>query len=232
MARPERTWMASLTHWLARGVTLLVLWAPILLVLTVLSPTAGRPSPQYGLTALALALIAERVLRVLFFLPTALRARGRYRVLPRRPSLAVLFGALGLSLVGYGGWLGVQRGLTGAVIASLLSAALSVMGAWRYRRWAMWGGWLEVRDGLVSVEGTRRDYTVPLGQIRAVHHRERDGSYWIETPWPERNTLVLTPAALGRYWIEDAEDLLNDLRGGAEIREVKALIGLVAGRRT
>lgn len=223
--------MPSISHWTARGATLLILWAPIVLVLTVIQPTAARPPPLYGLTALALALIAERLLRTLFWIPVATRAHGRHRVVPRWPYRGVHAAALGLALWAWAGWNLFNREAPGVASLALIAGGVCFLAARYFRRLAIWGGWFEVHNGLLTLQGTHTDFAVPVGQICAVHRRERDGSFWIETPWEDRNSLVLTRSAQGRYWIEDAEVLLRMLAPAVEVREVKALIGLLSGRR-
>jgi len=223
--------MPTASHWVARGITLLILWAPIVLVLTVVHPTEGRPPPLHGLTALVLALIAEHLLCVLFWIPVATPASGRHRVLPRWPSRGVHAAALGVALAAWAAWNLAAREAPGLAALAVIAGLLSLWGARYIRRQALWGGWFEVNDGLLSLQGTSQDYAVPVGQIRAVHRRQRDGSYWIETPWPDRNSLVLTRGAQGRYWIEDAEAMLSLLGPTVDVREVKALIGLLSGRR-
>ncbi len=223
--------MPSFSHWIARGITLLILWAPIVLVLTLIQPISGRPPPLHGLTALALSLIAEHLLRTLFWIPMAVPASGRHRVVPRRPHGGVHAAALGLGLFGYGLWTSGSQGSPEVAGLALVAGLLCLWLARTFRALAMWGGWFEVNDGLLSLEGTGANYAVPLGQIRAVHRRVGDGSFWIETPWADRNSLVLTPGAHGRYWIEDAEQLLGLLEPAVEVREVKALAGLLSGRR-
>lgn len=219
------------SRWIARGISLLILWAPIVLVLTVLHPTVGRPPPLHGLTALVLSLIVEHVLTTVFWIPVAQAASGRHRVLPRSPHLAVHGAALGLGLVAYGLWVWSSGESPGVAVVAVGVGACWLWGARFFRRLPLWGGWFEVHDGLLSLQGTTRDYSVPVGQVRAVHRRTRDGSFWIETPWEARNTLVPTRGAQGRYWVEDAEALLRLLGPAVEVREVKALIGLLSGRR-
>ncbi len=223
--------MPSASHCIARGITLLMLWAPIVLILTVVQPTEGRPPPLHGLTALVLALITEQVLCTVFWIPIAAAARGRHRVVPRWPARAVHAAALGFALWAWGAWNLTLRDASGTAGLALGAGCLSFLAAFYFRRLVLWGGWFEVHDGMLTLQGTSTDYVVPVGQILAVHRRERDGSYWVETPWERRNSLVLTPEAQGRYWIEDADDLLRGLAPAVEVREVKALIGLLSGRR-
>ncbi len=223
--------MPSAGHWIARGITLLILWAPLLLLLTALQPTEGRPPPLHGLTALVLSLIAEHLLVTVFWIPVAMKARGRHRVVPRWPYTPVHAAALGLALFAWAVWQLATLDRPGIGLSAVLAGGLCLLGARYLRRLTLWGGWFELHDGLLTLQGTDTDYAVPVGQIRAVHRRMRDGSYWIETPWEERNSLVLTRGAQGRYWIEDAEELLRVLAPAVEVREVKALIGLLSGRR-
>jgi hypothetical protein len=222
--------MPSATNWTARGITLLILWAPIVLVLTVIQPTSGRPTPLHGVTALVLALILEHMLYGLFCIPVANSAHGRHRVLPRARHGGVHAAALAVGMWSYASWTLDTRGSPVIAGLTILSGLVFLFGARAFRKQSLWGGWFEVHDGMLVLRGTASDYSVPLGQILTVHRRERDGSFWIETPWIERNSLVLTPGARGRYWIEEAEDLLRLLGPAVEVREVKALIGLLRGR--
>jgi len=194
-------------------------------VSTLLVPTGGGlPLPHLAI-ATALALLGERILYRLFRLPVAAPAQGRYRVVPRYPYKATLLAALGVAVGFAGVWEVGTAGFGFRAFGALPACALLLIGAGRIRGQAHWGTWLAVSDGCLEIHAPSGDWRVPMGQIRRIFVREGDGSYYVATPWRERDTVVLTRAALGAWWIEGAAALRALLSEAAEEEAVTSLLG-------
>lgn len=208
----------------SRLLTLALLWAPALLVLVALVPIVDRIPLAHLATATALTLIGERALKGVLLVPSASAGDGRHRVIPRHPWWGVWAAAIGLGVWGYGFWDASAQGFRLLTMLSIPAGLGCLIAGWRYRHQSLWGAWLELEGGCLKVCAPDGGYTVPLGQIRAVHQRVSDGSFYIETPWLERNTLILTRAARGRFWVEGDAALLDQIAAhGAKIQQVSSL---------
>lgn len=226
---PTETILAHLAALPARALAFVLLWAPTLLWLTVSVPVEGGLPLLHLVTASALAFVLERILHVRYALRTAPAADGRYRVLPRNPQGAQLRAAMASAVLGYAAWRALRFGASWLEWLALPAAGLIFWGAGRMRADPIWGSWLEVRDGILHVHGMHRSYTVPVGQVLRLRYRERDGSFLVQTPWPDRDTLVLSAAARGRYLVEGASELFGQLAEHCEVEEARGLVS--AGRR-
>ena len=82
------------------------------LALTALAPISARGWSLHLVTTTALAWLVTRALTVLFFVPIAQSAPGRFRVIPRFPAFGVLSGAMGVALIAYGAWRANDAGLS------------------------------------------------------------------------------------------------------------------------
>ena len=206
-------------------VGVVLLWGPLLLVSTLLVPTGGGlPVPHLAI-ATGLAFIGERILFRLFALPAAGPVEGIFRVVPRYPYKAALLAALGVAVGFAGVWEVGSVGFGFKAIAALPASALLLIGAGRIRNQPHWGTWLAVRDGCLEIHAPSGDWRVPIRQIRRVFVRAGDASYYIATPWKDRDTIVLTEAALGAWWLEDADALRALLTDSAPEEGVTSLLG-------
>jgi hypothetical protein len=206
-------------------VGVIVLWGPLLLVSTLLVPTGGGlPLPHLAI-ATGLAFTGERILFRLFALPTAPPREGIFRVVPRYPYKAALLAALGVAVGFAGVWEVGSAGFGVKAIAALPASALLLVGAGRIRSQPHWGTWLVVVEDCLAIHAPSGDWRVPIRQIRRVFVRAGDQSYYIATPWKDRDTIVLTEAALGAWWIEDAEGLRALLTDSAPEENVSSLLG-------
>ncbi|MCB9758717.1 MAG: hypothetical protein H6739_02660 [Alphaproteobacteria bacterium] len=204
-----------------------VLWAPILLALTALVPlAAGRPA-LHLVTATALAVVLGRVLELLLWVPVAPFAEGRYRIVPRYPAAALLFGAMGAALVLYGFWAAGEEQIGAAVFAGILGL-ITLRSALRYRRMALWEGFMVLGDDALEVHTPRESYRVPLFGAR-LFKRRADGSVLLTAPNRELDTVILSRSARGRYWVDNAEELVAALGERLPITTVESLIDLPEG---
>jgi hypothetical protein len=203
---------------------LVILWGPTLLFLTLLVPTGGGLPAMHLAVASALTLILVRILYALFRIRIASAAPGRFRIIPRYPSGPVLLSALAIATALAGLWEASTEGSALAAVLSVPGCALLLLSAAHVRRRPLWEGFVTIDDGLLRVETPAGGYTVPLGQIRRIYRRTRDHSFFIETPWAERNTLILTRAARGMYWVDGADALLEAVESFAPVVEVETLL--------
>ena len=214
-----------------RMAVMVLLWAPALLWLT-----AWRP-PEEGLgvhfaAATALAVIGAAALRSLFTLPEAADAPGRHRVLPSRPHRPMLVSAAGFALIAWGAWRGMAENPDIVALSAISSGGVALWLSMRWRADPLWGTWIELVDDTLRVHCPRaQDWTIPLSHARAVHLRTRDGSFLLETPWPERDILVPSRRARARYYITGHRDLLGHLTGRVPIRETPVLAAVLRRRR-
>lgn len=223
------TGTALLSLILARGGAAALLWAPMLLWLTWLqAPVDGLR--LHAATATALALVTAQALGNLFHLPVAAASPGRFRVLPSAPNRPMLVSAVGLSSLGWGAWR-LTQGLDIVAIAAIFSGALSLFMAVRARHDALWGTWMELTADALRVRCPQgEDWSVPLGQVRAVHVRPRDRSFLVLTPWPERDVFVPTPEARARYRVTDHARLLEALAERAPLVDTPILVSALRRR--
>ena len=221
---PE-TILAHLATLPARALALVLLWAPTLLWLTVAVPIGDELPAAHVVTASALAFVLERILHLRFTLGAATAADGRFRVLPRRPQGAQLRAAVALAVLGFSGWRAARFGAGWQEWLALPAAGLIFWGAGRLRADPIWGTWFELDQGLLHVKGTRKSYAVPIGQVLRLRYRPRDGSFLVQTPWPERDALVLSRSARGRYLVEGAEQLFAALAEHCDVEEASGLAG-------
>ena len=220
---------AALQLLLARAGAAALLWAPLLLWLTRLSaPVDGLR--LHAATATALALLTAQALSVLFQMPVAVAGPGRYRVLPSAPHRPLLVASIGFSSLAWGLWR-LGDGLDLVAVAAMMSGALSVFMATRSRLDPLWGTWMELSgDGLRVRCPSATDWSVPLGQVRALHVRPKDRSFLVLTPWPERDVFVPTPEARARYRVTDHAELLAALAERAPVVETPVLLSALRQR--
>lgn len=223
--------MTRLRPALTRLLAAFLLWAPIVLWLTLWVPP-GDGLHLHMLTATLLALILAQALRTLFVVPFAPPGPGRYRVLPTAPHRPLLIASLGTSSLAWGAW---RIASSGFDVVSLTALSSGLLALWLAARWTadpLWGTWLELVDEVLRVHCPRAgDWSVPLGQARAVHRRPSDGSFLIETPWPERDVFVPSPSARARYLVTDHQALFERLAAQVPVQETPLLLGVLRRRR-
>ncbi|MCK6523586.1 hypothetical protein L6R49_19425 [Myxococcota bacterium] len=203
--------------------SLVILWGPILLALTAVAPVSARGWSLHLVSATALAWLVTRALTVLFFVPIAAAAPGRYRVIPRFPAFGVLSGAMGVALVAYGAWRASEEGL------GLMSVGIGALGLLclrngkSFRELPIWESSMTLRGEALRIEGVTGAVDVPLRDAQVLRRR-RDGSFLITTAGGELDTLVLTRKAGGRYWVDDAEGLLAAIMPLIRLEETDTLL--------
>ena len=209
-----------------------LLWAPLLLWLLRLRP----PEQGMGLhaaTALLLALIAASALRTVCNLPQAAPAPGRYRVVPTAPHRPLLVCSVGISSLAWGVW---RAEVLGADLLSLLALSSGGMALWLARRQVsdpIWGTWMELAPEALQVHCPRgEDWSVPLCYARALRRRPRDGSFLLETLWPERDVFVPSPAARARYSVSNHLDLFDRLAASVPVTDTTTFLGVARGPST
>lgn len=206
-----------------------LLWAPIFLWLVAWSPPADSLR-LHGATATALALISAEILHLRFSLPIAIPSPGRFRVLPASPGRPALTAAVGLSSMGWGAWRAHTLG-DGVALLVLAMGGLALWLAGRWRRDPLWGTWLEVADEVLSVHSPAQGvWRVPLGYALVLHRRPQDGSFLLETPWPERDVFAPSPLSHARYHISDHQQLFQRIAAVVPVTETP-MLGAVLRRR-
>ncbi len=208
----------------------IMIWGPMLLALIGLVPTGGRLPAGHLVAASAQTLIALRVLHKLFVIPTAAAAPGRHRIVPRYPGAPLLLASLGLATGLAGFWEATGGDSPPAAVLAVPGSLLLIFAAIHLRRRPLWGGFLTAEAGRLRLEVPAGSYGVPIQQIRRIYRR-RDGSFYTLTPRPEHNTLVLTRAARGSYWVEGAGELLEALSDGPPVEEVDSLLQVIRQAR-
>lgn len=184
--------------------------APVLFGLLRVSPPREDLRLHLG-TAAVLALALSQILALIFAIPRAEPGPGRFRVLPSSPHRPMLVASIGASSLC---WCLLQlvEHPDLLALAGALSGALALWVADRWRRDPLWGTWFEVSNEVLRVHVPGGEgWSVPLSRAIAVHRRARDGSFLLETPWPERNLFVPTPKAHARYVVSDHAALLAEL---------------------
>lgn len=215
----------------ARFAAAALLWAPLLLWLVWW--VAPVDSLRIHLaTATALALLGSAALHNLFALPTAAAAPGRYRVVPAAPHRPMLVAAIGVSSLGWGGWRAVSSEGDALMFSALCSGAVALWVALRRRADPLWGTWMEIHDEVLRVHCPRGgDWAVPLSHARTLHLRQQDGSFLLETPWPERDVFVPSPSARARYAITDHQEFFERLARLVPVRQTQTLLGVLRRRQ-
>lgn len=223
--------MRPLRPALVRLFAAFLLWAPILLWLTAWVPPRDGLT-AHVLTATLLSLIVASALRNLFVVPAAAPGPGRYRVLPTSPHRPLLIASLGTSSAAWGAWRLSVEGADALGLCALSSGAVALWSAARWRADPLWGTWLEVAGEVLRVHCPRAgDWSVPLAQAIAVHHRVVDDSFLLETPWPERDVFVPSPRARARYLVTDHQSLFRALSERVPVRETPLLLSVLRRRR-
>ncbi len=214
----------------ARVLVLVVLWAPLALWLMVIEPVEGSLPTSHALAASALVVVGERLLQLRYELGAALPAQDRFRVVPRHPRSAQVSASVALSLVAFATWRSTTLDPQWTEWAAGPAGVVLLWMAERRRRDPIWGTWLELERGLLRVGSPAGSYEVATGQIRSLRYRERDGSFLVTTPWPERDMLVLTARARRRYVVERAAELFAALAEQCPAEPARGLVPSVARR--
>ena len=203
--------------------SLVILWGPILLALTALAPISARGWSLHLITTTALAWLVTRALTVLFFVPIAAAAPGRYRVIPRFPAFGVLSGAMGVALIAYGAWRANDAGLSFYIVGVGVLGLICLRNGKSFRDLPIWESSMSLHGEALRVEGVTGAVDVPLREAKVLRRR-RDGSFLITTAEGALDTLVLTRKAGGRYWVDDAEGLLAAITPLVCLEETDSLL--------
>ncbi len=209
-----------------------LLWPPLLLWLTTLSPIGadGEQALHLG-AATALALIAARVLAILFRIPIAPPAPGRHRVLPRRPQVPLLLAAAGTACVLWSLWAAQRGALDWGSLAALPTGLFATLFARRTQADPLWGSWMALEGDALRLSTPHGEGSaLPISAIVRLHLRPRDRSFYVESSRPERDVFVPTEAAGARYSVSGAEALFQALSERVPVQETELLLQ-VADRR-
>lgn len=208
-----------------------LLWAPVLLALLGLAPPEGTWR-LHAITAGVLAFILARILAILFAVPVAEAAPGRYRVLPASPSRPMLTATIGVTCVAWS-LLRVERITELSALLGCFCGGVSLAMALRLRADPIWGTWMEIGGDVLRVHASEeRGFSVPLGQAREIRLRPSDRSFVLVTPWEDRDLFVPSARSRSRFRVSDHERLFSELARRVPVHETAELLPARRRRRS